>query len=55
MEKEAWALLNAKAKICSLMKYGMQFWKKVYVAPYLNNDNAGAQERGVVACLRGNW
>ncbi|KAL5078321.1 hypothetical protein RYX36_017305 [Vicia faba] len=54
MEKEARALLNAKAKICSLMKYGMQFWNRVSVAPYLNNDNAAAQERGVVACCWGN-
>ncbi|XP_050882451.1 transcription elongation factor SPT6 homolog isoform X9 [Lathyrus oleraceus] len=54
MEKEARALLNAKAKICSLMKYGMQFWNRISVAPYLNNDNAAAQERGVVACCWGN-
>jgi transcription elongation factor SPT6 len=54
MEKEARALLNAKAKICSLMKYGMQFWNRVSVAPYQNNENTAAQERGVVACCWGN-
>ena len=54
MEKEARALLNAKAKNWSLMKYGMQLWNRVSVAPYQNNDNAAAKERGVVACCWGN-
>lgn len=54
MEKEARALLNAKAKNWLLMKYGMQLWNRVSVAPYLNNDNANAQEWGVVACCWGN-
>lgn len=54
MEKEARALLHAKAKNWLLMKYGMQFWNRVSVAPYQNNDNATAQERGVVACCWGN-
>lgn len=55
MEKEARALLNAKAKNWLLMKYGMQLWNRVSVAPYQNNDNAtAAQEGGVMACCWGN-
>ncbi|KAJ1428324.1 YqgF/RNase H-like domain superfamily [Sesbania bispinosa] len=54
MEKEARALLNAKAKNWLLMKYGMQLWNRVSVAPYQNNNNVTAQERGVMACCWGN-
>jgi transcription elongation factor SPT6 len=52
MEKEARALLNAKAKICSLMKYGMQFWNRVCVAPYQNNESTAAHSSGL---LLGKW
>ncbi|KAK7322540.1 hypothetical protein VNO77_25925 [Canavalia gladiata] len=54
MEKEARALLNAKAKNWLLMNYAMLFWNKVSVAPYWNNDNATAQGHGVMACCWGN-
>jgi transcription elongation factor SPT6 len=52
MEKEARALLNGKAKKFSLLKYGMQFWNTVCVAPYQNNENTAAHSSGL---LLGKW
>ncbi|KAM0824171.1 hypothetical protein ACQ4PT_070373 [Festuca glaucescens] len=39
MEKEARALLTAKAKSCLHMEYGQQFWNKVSVAPWKKKDS----------------
>ncbi|TKY49791.1 Transcription elongation factor SPT6 [Spatholobus suberectus] len=54
MEKEARALLSAKAKNCLLMKYAMQLWNRVSVAPYLNKESGTAQDHGIMACCWGN-
>lgn len=54
MEKEARVLLNAKAKNWALMKYAMQLWNRVCVAPYLNNESGTAQQKGVMTCCWGN-
>lgn len=54
MEKEARALLNAKAKNWLLMEYGRQLWNRVSVAPYENKDNGTTEKQGVMACCWGN-
>ncbi|KAL2337306.1 hypothetical protein Fmac_011752 [Flemingia macrophylla] len=54
MEKEARAMLNAKAKTWVLMKYAMQLWNRVSVAPYFNSEIGIAQQKGVMACCWGN-
>jgi len=54
MEKEARMLLNAKAKNCALMKYAMQLWNRVSVAPYLKDVSDTVQQKGVMACCWGN-
>ncbi|KAG5047637.1 hypothetical protein JHK86_017043 [Glycine max] len=54
MEKDARALLNAKAKNWLLMKYAKEVWNRVSVAPYLKNESDTAQKNGVMACCGGN-
>ncbi|KOM43046.1 hypothetical protein LR48_Vigan05g065000 [Vigna angularis] len=54
MEKEARVLLNAKAKNYVLMKYAMQLWNRVSVAPYLKDVSDTVQQKGVMACCWGN-
>ncbi|KAI4332888.1 hypothetical protein L6164_017762 [Bauhinia variegata] len=57
MEKEARALLTAKAKNWLLMEYGKQLWNRVSVAPYGYKNNVTSPEKGsaprVMACCWG--
>jgi len=53
MEKEARAVLNAKAKNCVLMKYAMELWNRVSVAPYLKDVSDTAQQKRVMAACWG--
>jgi len=57
MEKEARALLTARAKNWLLMEYGRHLWSKVSVAPYqkkeANNDSEDESDLRVMACCWG--
>lgn len=57
MEKEARALLTAKAKVWLIMEYGECLWNRVSVAPYQCKYSDKARERGpaskVMACCWG--
>ncbi|MQL71470.1 hypothetical protein Taro_003793, partial [Colocasia esculenta] len=55
MEKEARALLTARAKNWLLMEYGKHLWSKVSVAPYQRQDTEEEDEtsRKVMGCCWG--